>query len=797
MTFLASRRVAVVALLLLVPLGADAQRHLDTLPASAYARAERFMAHRAGDKMYSGRIDARWLADGFRFWYAVDTPEGVERYLVDPVRNSRELLVDRTRLAQGLSAALDSVIEARRLTVGDFELSKDGTSVSFTRGTRWFTCDLATYRCDATAPRSRAERGMRRSPDDKWDAFVRDHDIYIRPVGCTAGASCDVRLTTDGSADWAYGRAGTFQSISVSRTGEPRTAMVAWSPDSKKLAVMRWDVRGVEKFYYISSTTIRPELFAVPQAIPSDSVVERHDLYVIDIADKSKVRIDTEQIPWVRGGMTEGAFSQGFVQWAPTSDRFFFLSNDRGPSRLTLMTADARTGAARRIVTDTNAFRFGAISEYVVGSGIWRLSRGNDVYWFSERHGASHIYRYDSAGTLIGAVTQGSWNVIDAAFDSTRRTLFVRATGREPNAFKGYARLYRMRPDGSGLTLLTPEPADHATTVSPDGRFFIDTYSSTSVPPVTVVRATDDGRIIRELERADISPATALGWKPVELHTLTASDGAPLYAAIYKPTNFDSTKRYPVVDHIYPMPLGAIRGWSFISPNSEQQALAELGFIVVQIQPRGVRDPSPAIRDHYRVRFQGRYAEATLVDHVEAIKQLAARFSWMDLDRVGLYGTSGGGLSTTVGMLRHPDVFKVGVAFAGNHDDRSEHTIVGESWRGMLRRDSTGRDNYEGDANYLLAGNLRGKLMLVHGDLDEAVHPSMSIRVAAALIDAGKRFDMMILPDQGHTSGGWYGSRLMFDYFVRHLMGYEVPEYTFTGVADPLERMRRRPRRTP
>lgn len=755
------------------------------------------MSHRSGDKMYRNQIDVRWMDDGYRFWYSVRTPEGVERYLVDPARNTKQLLIDRNLLAQGISSALDTVVEARNLTLNDFELSNDERSVSFSIGVKRLSCEVATNRCASAPAKPPVNRGLRRSPDGKWDALVRDNDIYIREVGCTGG-SCETRLTTDGSKEWAYGRSGTFQSISLSRTGEPRIPMVAWSPDSRKMAVMRWDVRDVEKFYYISATTIRPELFAVPQAIPSDSVVERYDIYVIDIVDKSKIRINTEQIPWVRGGMTEGVGSSRFVEWAPTSDRFFFLSNDRGPSRLSLMTADAKTGASRRIVTDTNSFRFGAISEYVVGNSIWHLSRGNDVYWYSERDGGSHIYRYDSTGRYIGKVTEGTWNVMDAQADSTRSTFFVTGKGREANQFKGHTKLYRMRPDGSSLTLLTPEKGEHSTRISPDGRFFVDTYSSPDEPPVTVVRTTDNGRVIRELERTDLTNALALGWKPREIVTLTASDGVtPIYAAVFKPTNFDSTKRYPIVDHIYPMPLGSITSWGFFGPSSEQQALAELGFIVIHIQPRGVRDPSPAIRNYYRTQYQGRYGEATLADHVEAIKQLGARFSYIDLDKVGLYGTSGGGFSTTQGMLRYPDFFKVGVAFAGNHDDRSEHTIVGESWRGMLRTDSSGKDNYEGDANYLLVNNLRGKLMLVHGDLDEAVHPAMTTRVAAALIDAGKRFDMMVFPDQGHSSGGWYGSRLIFDYFVRHLMGYEVPEYTFTGVADPLERMRRRPLRTP
>ncbi|MGH7460192.1 MAG: DPP IV N-terminal domain-containing protein [Longimicrobiales bacterium] len=776
----------------------SAQRWPDTLSATAYARAERFMQHKMGNKVYRAAADIHWLKDGYRFWYGVQTADGTEYNLVDPARNTKQLLIDRPQLAKALSAATDSIVEANRFTLANLELSENLKNVQFNFGAKRFDCDLVTYQCTTVARPAATDPAARRSPDGAWDAFVKDHDLYVRRVACTTDSDageCAVRLTTDGNVNWSYGRAGTFGSISAARRSTPRTPMLVWSPDSKKIAIMRWDQRGVENFYYISSTTIRPELLVAPQSIPGDSIVERYDLYVADVTDKSLVRIETQQIPWVRGGMTEGVNASNFAHWAPGSDRFLFLSNDRGATRLSLMSADAKTGQARRLITDSILPGNTAISEYIISSGIWRRSRGNDVFWYSERDGASHIYRHDAGGKLLNKVTEGAWNVMDIVHaDTIRGTFFLRGTGREPNTFRAHSKLYRVQPDGAGLTLLTPEPGEHTGNFSPDGRFFVDNYSQIDVPPVIVLRSTENGRVIRELERADISYAASLGWKPPTVFDVISADGVTrLHGVMWKPTNFDSTRRYPVVDHIYPMPLGSHTNWGFSGsgPASEYQALAEIGFIVVHIQPRGVRDPSPAIRNIYRTEYGGRYGEATLPDHVEALKQLGGRYPWFDISRIGLYGTSGGGFVTTAGMLRYPDFFKAGVAFAGNHDDRSEQNVVGESWRGLYKRDANGRDNYEGDANYLLAGNLKGKLMLVHGDLDEAVHPAMTIRLASALIDAGKRFDMMILPDQGHTSGGWYGSRLMFDYFVRHLMGLEPPEYPFTGTTDPVT-MRRR-----
>lgn len=790
MTLSQSTAVAacLVALTFTTTPAAALQAH-DTLPANAYARAEQFMQHKMGGKVYRDRIDVHWLQDGYRFWYEVSAPGGSEYHLVDPASNTKQLLFDRVLLARALSAALDSTVEASRLRLAGVDLAADTRSVRFSIGERRMSCELQPYHCTTAAAVAAQDSAARRSPDGLWDAYVRDHDLWVRRVACTAtDGECDTRLTTDGHVRQSYGRAGTFSSIHAGRKGLRQPPHVVWSPDSRKLAVTRWDDRGVENFYYISSTAIRPELFTVPQSIPSDSIVERYDIHILDIADRSNLRVATEQIPWVRGN---GGYN--FVSWSPGSDRILFVGNDRGPTRISLMSADARTGQAQRLITDSINASNVAISEYVLGSNIWSLSRGNDVFWYSEREGGSHIYRYDSAGTLINRVTEGPWNVMAVdKVDSTRNILYLRGRGRESDHFHGNTLLYRVRPDGTGLTLLTPEPGDHAGTFSPDGRFFIDTYSSTGEPPAVVLRSTENGRIVRELERADVSHATALGWEPPTVVRLTAADGVtPIHAVIWKPTDFDSTRRYPVVNHIYPMPLGSHPNWTFAGPASEQQALAELGFIVVRIQPRGVRDPSPAIRNVYRTQFGGRYGEGTLPDHVEALKQLGARFRWFDIGRIGLYGMSGGGFVTTAAMLRYPDFFKAGVAFAGNHDDRSEHIIVGESWRGLYRKGDDGSDNYEGDANYLLAGNLKGKLLLVHGDLDEGVHPSMSIRLASALIDAGKRFDFMILPDNGHTTGGWFGSRLVFDYFVHNLMGLEPPEYTFTGTADPI--LSRRP----
>jgi dipeptidyl aminopeptidase/acylaminoacyl peptidase len=357
--------------------------------------------------------------------------------------------------------------------------------------------------------------------------------------------------------------------------------------------------------------------------------------------------------------------------------------------------------------------------------------------------------------------------------DDDSETVYFTGRGREPGRNLYYAHLYRVNFDGSGLQLITPEDADHTINVSPSGRFFVDSYSRIEAPPVTVLRSFPDGQIIRTLEEADISRLEEAGWRPAEVFTAKARDGVTdLYGVIYFPPNIDSTKSYPIISHIYPGPfIGSVGRWNF-KGGGEDHALAELGFVVVQIDHLGTSLRSRAFHHNY----YGNFGDNGLPDHITVIKQLAARYPFIDLDRVGIFGHSGGGFASTDAMLRYPDFFKVAVSGAGNHDNRSYNIGWAEKYMGELERDSVrGTDNFTTSANQTMAANLRGKLLLMHGDMDDNVHPANTIQLVNELIKANKDFDLIMAPDRAHGLNEPYFIRRRWDYFVMHLLGAEPP----------------------
>jgi dipeptidyl aminopeptidase/acylaminoacyl peptidase len=322
------------------------------------------------------------------------------------------------------------------------------------------------------------------------------------------------------------------------------------------------------------------------------------------------------------------------------------------------------------------------------------------------------------------------------------------------------------------LVDLTPEPGNHSIYVAPTGRYFIDVYARLDLPPVTTLRSMVDGRKVLELEKADPSDMLASGWTPPKPFSVKARDGVTdIYGLIYLPTRLDTTRRYPVIDHIYPGPqVGGVVDWGY-NLSGEPRALAELGFAVIELNAMGSPGRSKAFHDAY----YGNMGDNGIPDHIAAIKQLAARYRFLDPDKVGIYGFSGGGFSSTDALLRYPDFFKVAVSGAGNHDNRSYRFDWGEKYQGLYQRDSAaGRDNFESQANYLMAGNLKGHLLLIHGDMDTNVHPSMTLRLVDALIKADKDFDMLIIPDAGHQITPYMIKR-EWDYFVQWLLGAEPP----------------------
>jgi dipeptidyl aminopeptidase/acylaminoacyl peptidase len=734
-----------------------------------YTRAERFLPWHTGPLLAGDSVRPVWMADKVRFWYRNKTGGAAEYVLIDPVRNTRSLLFDNARLAAAMSVARDTSYDARRLPFTAFRFRDGERSVEFNANRRRFVCVLATYVCTVSDTLPDRRRFVV-SPDSTLEAFVSDFNVWVRPhrrAGDSTPPGDSIQLTTDGTREWWYGQ-GPPSPQNQMRRRPPGPPNLRWSPDSRRLAAIRQDVRGVGLMPYISYTSQRPRLFTQPYALPGDTIVPRPALYVLDVAGRQSVRVE---LPAQPNQLQLGGTPRDSL-WTRDSQRLHFTFLTRASKALYLIEADAATGQSRVLARDSAA-TFVELSPRDPPSW-YTTNDGADVIWWSERDGWAHLYRFGPDGRLRNQITSGPWAVGWVAHvDETARQIYFTARGREPGRLLYYAHLYRVNFDGTGLTLITPEDADHDVTFSPDGRFFVDTYGRIERPPVTVLRAAPDGRVVRQLEAADVSQLQALGWTPGEVFTVKARDGiTDLYGVMYRPSDFDSTRRYPIVDHIYPGPqVGSVGRWTW-STGTEARAIAELGFVVIRLDHLGTPLRSKAFHDNY----YGNFGDNGLPDHVAAIRQLAARHRWIDIDRVGIFGHSGGGFASTDAILRYPDFFKVAVSGAGNHDNRSYNIYWAEKYQGLLRRDSArGNDNFTASANQTMAANLQGRLLLMHGDMDDNVHPAMTIQLVNALIRANRDFDLIMAPDRPHSLNEPYFIRRRWDYFVQHLAGRQPP----------------------
>jgi dipeptidyl-peptidase 4 len=404
------------------------------------------------------------------------------------------------------------------------------------------------------------------------------------------------------------------------------------------------------------------------------------------------------------------------------------------------------------------------------GKVNWRyLPQSNEVLWFSERDNWGQMYLYDlTTGKLKNQITHGDSDVTQVlGVDEKARVIYFLAVGKEAGRDPYYAALYRVNFDGTGMKLLTPEDADHDVTISPGGRSFIDVASTPETPQTTVVR-DDDGSAVMDVARQDISKLQAIGWKPLTPITVKARDGkTDLYGFLFKPTNFDPAKRYPIIDHVYPGPqTGSCGSRSFTASHKDLESLAELGFVVVCIDGMGTPERSKSFHD----ALFGDMADNTIPDQVAGIKELAAKYPWIDLDRVGVYGHSGGGAAAAAAMFHFPDFFKVGVSESGNHDNRVYEDDWAEKWIGLEKKNVDGTTNYDSQANENSAKNLKGHLLLVHGTMDDNVPPNNTLLVVDALIKANKDFDLLMVPNARHNyeAANAYVRRRRWDYFVRY-----------------------------
>ncbi len=722
----ASTMAALLAALLVTPTTGTAQAR--QLTADDYARAEKALGFNTQQLVSNTGVQPSWLPDG-RFSYRVRQADGTSPLiLVDPAKGTKTNCATDTAACSGIPAAAPGAPGGRRRGGPPEIVSPDGTKA----------------------------------------AFIRNWNLWVRDVASNA----ETAVTTDGIKDFGYAtdNAGWVHSD---------RAILEWSPDSKKIATFQQDQRNVGEMYMVRTKVGHPELSAWKYPLPGDSVVTMIHRVIIDLSGSApkvvrfKMGPDQHRSTVCDHISCGGEFTD--VQWYPDGSKLAFVSSSRDHKVATLRVADAATGDIRDVLREE------VKTQYESGANTpnWRvLPATNEVIWFSERDDWGQLYLYDlTTGALKKAITSGVGNVVSIAhLDEKTRQLWFVGVGKDTTRDPYFKHFYRIGLDGKGLTLLTPEDGDHSVTLSPNGAVLVDSWSRPDLPPTTTLRQATTGKLIATLETGDISKLLATGWRPPTRITVKARDGkTTLYGLMYTPSAMDSSKTYPIINYIYPGPqTGSVGSRSFSAARGDHQALANLGFIVVQIDGMGTPFRSKSFHDAY----YGRMGDNTLPDQVAGMKELAARYRFMDISRAGMWGHSGGGFATADAMFRYPDFFKVGIAESGNHENRNYEDDWGERYHGLLVRGPNGGDNYDAEANQTLAKNLKGKLMLAHGTLDDNVPPDNTLLVVDALIKAGKDFDLVMIPNAAHGYGAAsnYMMRRRWDYFVQHLMGATPPK---------------------
>ena len=716
---------AVLAAPRLAPAQQHTMHHPVQLTAEDYQRAERWLGQNVMPLVSGAAAGFTWLSDG-RFWYRVQTPGGAELRIVDPARNQSRACVQGQDPCQATPPVRPT---------------------------------------HAAPPRSSV------SPDGSKAVFIRSHNLWVKDL--VTGA--ETQLTTDGIEDFGY----ATNNAGWTHSDDP---VVTWSPDSKRLATFQHDGRGVSMMYLTTTNVGAPRLQAWRYPLPGDSVIFRIHRVVIALdggngrpavtrlqmpADQHRSRV-SDHIE-CGGGLCD-------LQWYPDGSQIAFVSSSRDHKQMWMRVANATTGEVRTLYDESSPTHIGDAS---MDDGLWRvLPASNELIQWSVRDGWVHLYLYDlRTGQLKNRITTGDGNVRSIVrIDERARRIYFTAQGREAGRDPYFHSLYRVNFDGRQLVHLTPEVGNHSVQMSPDGRWIIDTYSQPDVPAVTVLRDGNTGRVIRELARVDISRLVAAGWKAPQPFTVKARDGqTDLYGLMFTPTNIDSTKKYPIINYIYPGPQGGSVGSRSFSPaRGDHQALADLGFVVVLIDGMG---SSPQRSKAFHDAYYGRMNDNGIPDQVAGMQELARRHRFIDIEKVGIWGHSGGGFATAAAMFRAPEFFKVGIAESGNHDNRNYEDDWGERYQGLLVRHGNS-DNYAAEANQTHAANLRGKLFLIHGMMDDNVPPSNTFLVADALMKANKDFDMIMLPNARHGFGvdGLYIMRRRWDYFVTHLQGNVPPK---------------------
>jgi dipeptidyl aminopeptidase/acylaminoacyl peptidase len=699
-----------------------------------------------------------WVGKTARYWYRKSVTGGTEFWVADAARREKRIAFDHARLAAALAAASGEKTEALKLPFNVITFADDEKSVEFMAAGVRYSCDLAAYTCKKLEPFERRgprgggmtmwergpapeaeSKGTKTSPDGKWEAFIRNYNVCLR----AKDSKEEFVLSRDGSEGDYY----TFESLS-------------WSRDSNKIAAFRLR-RGYHRvIQYVESSPadqLQPKYHTMEYAKPGDALdIERPVLFHVDT--KTRIEVDAALFP--------NPYELGTIAWRKDGRAFTFEYNQRGHQVYRIVEVDGMTGRARAVV-DEEAKTFFCYSGKMFR---YDVADGREVVWMSERDGWNHLYLYDGeTGAVKNPITKGEWVVrsVDKV-DEEKRQVYFQASGVVPGQDPYFVHAFRVNLDGTGLVRLTEGEGNHSVTYSPDMAYFVDTWSRVDLPPTTEIRRVADRTDVWTVEKGDIGGLLKAGWRAPEVFVAKARDGrTDIWGIIVRPSNFNPKKKYPVVEYIYAGPQDSFVPKSFQAYNS-MRALAELGFIVSQCDGMGTSNRSKAFHD---VCWKD-LGDAGFPDRVLWHKAVAAKYPQYDIARVGIYGNSAGGQNALGGLLFQPDFYKAGVASCGCHDNRMDKMWWNEQWMGWPLG-----PEYAASSNVDNAGRLKGRLLLIVGEMDTNVDPASTMQVVNALIKADKVFDLLVIPGAGHGMGGAYGERKMFDFFVRHLQGVAPPDW--------------------
>lgn len=708
-----------------------------------YARAEQFVPANVIPTLYNVSITPNWTEGSSSFWYLRMSREGKQFILVDTKNRTKEYAFNQTALAKTLAAISGDQVNPSNLPFSYITFTNG--NIRFTAFNKTLQCNLQSYNISEISSGMNAGPGESLAPDGSMAAYDDGYNLWIRNI--STGEKYP--LTTNGSKDYAYAtRSDTvLHPISQARLNETPKPYAVWSPDSKRIATFRMNQSNVTPLYlfqYVPDNSSRPRPWTYGFAMPGDKCVPMYEPVVINVFDKKVVPIAYKTQPEVSLMDTDSDVLQW---WSDDGQILYSLYADRGEKALHFLKINPDNGQTEEILNESGRTYVEANLDYASPPNA-KVLRNGDIVWFSEASGYAHLYLYDKNGRQKNAITSGDWVVRNLLYvDENASLVYFTAGGKEPGQDPYFRHLYRVCLNGSGLKHLTPEDADHNIQMAPDRTAFLDTYSRVDLPPVTVLRDLN-GRIIMNLEEGDIKNITGMGWNPPEKFCVKALDGiTDLYGLIFKPTNFNSSLKYPVVESVYPGPYNIVTAKSFPDDLSwvnkifwRAQAVAELGFIVVTMDGPGTAYRSKEFHD---VAYGHLGDVGGLADHINGLKQLAKNRPYMDLSRVGMFGHSAGGLMTAKALLTYPEFYKVGVASSGDYDSRFYGAFWGEKYEGL---DS----NYTEQITALKAENLTGKLLMITGDVDDNVNPCMTMQLADAFIRANKPFDLLVMPNENH-----------------------------------------------